>query len=429
MSENAVWTKYGSQGLEDYRNRRMAETRSLPRFDEAGHGGCFHDGAQALSAVRTTHDLIRNCLPQDIVTVQVLEMIETSMLVPQGIRQDAQMLCERLAKIIEAAPSGHDYNLRPFSSSTARSSPPNSPPTSTPPRVQTRPSSFGLSWTPLTRGRSQTTTTNTSPVTPQSPVSPSMMEPLSPLSLRVELPGSQPNGAFNPQNTPTPAPRPESQRILPVSPILTFDQAREWYRHAKNSGRPVDPRVEDVVAQLGNNVQGRDHIFFVDVSQSMGLHFHKITERFKILAYLAKKFDPDGVEVCFSSEVPFIHKGDTSKLLRKFNNQKWDQLSFEDRIGTFIDRIVIPRLSSWHQKLGLTRPKNLTIFVLTDGKWGENRELAAGVENPIMRLINVILTEGLSRTQVAIQFLRFGDDPDGKNYLKFLDNCGTKYKW
>ncbi|RTE84498.1 hypothetical protein BHE90_000865 [Fusarium euwallaceae] len=158
----------------------------------------------------------------------------------------------------------------------------------------------------------------------------------------------------------------------------------------------------------------------------MGLHFHEVTAKFKILAYLAKRFDPDGVEVCFSSEVPLIHKGDTSKLLRKFNNQKWDQLSFEDRIGTFIDRIVIPRLSSWHRKLGLTKPKNLTIFVLTDGKWGENRERAAGVENPIMRLINVILGEGLSRTQVAIQFLRFGDDADGKRYLKYLDHCGTE---
>ncbi|RSM05249.1 hypothetical protein CDV31_009647 [Fusarium ambrosium] len=159
----------------------------------------------------------------------------------------------------------------------------------------------------------------------------------------------------------------------------------------------------------------------------MGLYFQEIKEKFQILAYLAKQFDPDGVEVCFSSEVPLKHKGDTSKLLRKFNNQKWDQLSFEDRIATFIDRIVIPRLSSWHQKLRLTTPNKLTVFVLTDGRWGEGAEGAAGVENPIMKLIDVILGEGLSRTQVAIQFLRFGDDPDGKRYLKYLDHCGTEY--
>ncbi|UPK94466.1 hypothetical protein LCI18_005401 [Fusarium solani-melongenae] len=444
MSEAAIWIKCGQQGLEKYRKNRMAETRTMPRFNDAGHGGCFHDGAEALGTVRMTHDWIRDTFPDDIVILQVLEMIDTSMLVPQGDRQDAQMLCERLAKIVQATSSAHEYNSQPARSSTARSStvrlptarspttrlpPARSLSVNSPPRIPPRPVSFGSPWAPPTRGRSQTTTTNTTPASPQSPIPTSIIELSSPLSPRVELPGSQPEEAPHPRfvNIPATAAQPDSQRPLTSSPILTFDQAQEWYRHSKKSWCPVDPRVQDVVEQLGNNVQGRDHIFLVDVSPSMGQHFHEITEKFKILAYLAKRFDPDGVEICFSSEVPLIHKGDTSKLLRKFNNQKWDQISFEDRIGTFIDRIVIPRLSSWHRKLGLTKPKNLTIFVLTDGKWGEGREGAAGVENPILRLISVILGEGLSRTQVAIQFLRFGDDPNGKQYLKFLDHCGTEY--
>ncbi|KAJ4183440.1 hypothetical protein NW759_017083 [Fusarium solani] len=113
MSEAAIWIKCGRQGLENYRNGRIAETRTLPRFGQAGHGGCFHDGAQALSAVRTTHDWIRNHCPDDTVTLQVLEMIETSMLVPQRDRQDAQMLCERLAKIIQATSSGNGINSPP----------------------------------------------------------------------------------------------------------------------------------------------------------------------------------------------------------------------------------------------------------------------------------------------------------------------------
>lgn len=407
MSETAVWIGRGQQGLEEYRKRRIAETRTLPRFDEAGHGGCFHDGAEALSTVRTAHDRIRKSSPHDV-TIQVLDMIETSMMVPQGNRQEAQMLCERLVKIIEAA-SGAESNSPPLRSLSAR----------LPPPIQTR-LTFG---SPPARIRPQTTATYTIPATLPPPISPSTTWYSTPISPGVELPRSQPNGA------PTSAPQLGAQRRLPPSPILTFDQARDWYKHAKKRRSPVDPRVGDVVRQLGNNVKGRDHIFFVDASQSMGQHFGQMRESFKILAYLAKQFDPDGVEVCFSSEVPLIHKENTSKLLRRFNKQKWDQLSFEDRIGTFIDRIVIPRLSSWQQKLGLTKPKNLTIFVLTDGRWGEGREGAAGVENPILRLINVILREELSRTQVAIQFLRFGDDPDGKRYLNYLDHCGMEYKW
>ncbi|KAI8715915.1 Protein kinase domain-containing protein [Fusarium sp. LHS14.1] len=474
MSEAAIWIKCGRRGLGNYRQNRVAETRNLPRFDEAGHGGCFHDGAEALNTVRGAHDWIRRTFPGDIVTLQVLEMIEKFMLVPQGDRQDAQMLCERLVKIIQAPSSTNDYSPPPPSSPPARSSsvrspsvrspsvrspsvrspsvrspsvrspsvrspsvrsPPGrsqsarSPPANSPPRIETRPTSFGYPWTTPTRHQSQNSTTNTTPATPQSPIPTSATGYSLPFSPLVELDGSQPNGAPHPGffQTPTPAPRRDSPRLLPSSPILTFDQLRDWYNHAKNSSSHVDPRVEDVVRQLGNNVKGRDHIFFVDVSQSMRPYLLEITETFKLMAYLAKRFDPDGVEVCFSSEVPSIHKETTSKLLPRFNEQNWDQISFEDRISTFIDQIVIPRLSSWHQKLKLTKPKNLTIFVLTDGRWGQGRERAAGIENPILRLIKVILKKGLSRTQVAIQFLRFGDDPDGKRYLSFLDDCGKKY--
>ncbi|RSL78453.1 hypothetical protein CEP51_008204 [Fusarium floridanum] len=441
MSETAVWIKFGRPGLEDYRNRRIAETRTLRMFDEAGHGGCFHDGAQALSAVQITHDWIRESFPDDTVTSQVLDMIEIFMLVPQGDRQDAQMLCERLAKIIQAAPSGHEYNSPlarsstvtspTFRSPTARLPPTRSLSVNSPPRLPTRPIPFSSPRTPLTKGRSQTTDTYTIPATPQSTGSTSIIGPSTPFLFGAELPGSQPDGTPSPQpyHTPTFVTPPEFRRPSPSSPLLTFDQAWGWYEHAKNNRKPVDRNTEDVVRQLGNNVKGRDHIFFVDMSRTMSLYFQEIKAKFQILAYLAKKFDPDGVEVCFSSEVPLIHKGDTSKLLNLFNEQNWDQLSFEDRIGTFIDQIVIPRLSSLRQRLGLKKPKNLTIFVLTDGRWGEGKEGAAGVENPIMRLINLIRKKGLSRTQVAIQFLRFGDDPHGKRYLTFLDHFGTQYKW
>ncbi|RMJ12127.1 hypothetical protein CDV36_008220 [Fusarium kuroshium] len=339
MSEAAIWIKSGRQGLEDYRNRRLAEARKLPIRHGVDYVACFHDSAEALSTVRMTHDWIRGSFPDDTITLQVLDMIETC--------------------IIEYSP-------------------------------------------------------------PPSPV--------------VESSGSQPNEAPHPQffnheslNTVSPVPWSVSRSPVSSGPILTFDQAREWYDHAKKNRSPVDPKVQDVVRQLGNNVRGRDHIFFVDVSESMGEHFREIAEKFKILAYLAKQFDPDGVEVCFSSEVPSIHQGTTSKLLRKFYHQEWDQFSFEDKIGTFIDRIVIPRLSSWHQRLGLTKPKNLTIFVLTDGRWGVGETGAAGVEKPIMKLIDVIRGKRLSRTQVAIQFLRFGDDPDGERYLAYLDQFGLQY--
>ncbi|KAL2680434.1 hypothetical protein Neosp_008035 [[Neocosmospora] mangrovei] len=76
MSEAALWLKCGRRGLDNYRQNRVDETRTLPRFDEAGHGGCFHDGAETLRTVREAHNWIRGAFPGDIVTLQSRKKID-----------------------------------------------------------------------------------------------------------------------------------------------------------------------------------------------------------------------------------------------------------------------------------------------------------------------------------------------------------------
>ena len=48
---------------------------------------------------------------------------------------------------------------------------------------------------------------------------------------------------------------------------------------------------------------------------------------------------------------------------------------------------------------------------------------------PIEKLMGRILELGLPRTHVMIQFIRFGDDPDGISHLRYLDNFGKELKW
>ncbi|KAF4460656.1 kinase domain-containing [Fusarium albosuccineum] len=406
MSDAAVWMKFGQQGREEYRQRRISEARKLRELRSAGQCEGFHNGTEALDAVRTTHDMIRNTDPSDTVTLQVLDMIETVMLVPQSHREDAQTVREQLVRITQPASSAGQIEcaavVRPRPDQHRASFPPSQAP------VRAIPSSMTISTTMPT----QHEIPNASPVTP------------TPLS-GAEMTETPLNSAPTPTSNQPLAPL----RLTQPSSSLTIDEAIEWYENAKRPGRGVDPRVEAVILKLGNNVKGRDHIFFVDNSSTMGIHVATIRNRFKILAYLAKQFDPDGVELYFSSRPSKRHSGDTTRLLTKFSEQQWDQISFEDRMGTFVDEVVIPRLKSWRQMFKFAKPpKPLTIFILTDGQWGVNKRGAAGVEKPIKRLIDEIISKKLSRTQVALQFLRFGHDADGKRYLEYLDRFGNEFE-
>ncbi|KAF5012024.1 hypothetical protein FDECE_1883 [Fusarium decemcellulare] len=413
MSETAAWMKLGREARDDYRLRRVAEVNKLEEFNQAGNSECFHDGAHALAAVQETHNLIRAIDPSDTVTLQVLYMIEAFMLVPQKDRQEAQTLREYLNKILQTAA----FPDQRHSSSAVRRSLPGSGHTPFPPPQ-----------TPVQDRQSVATISNT--VSPESRISDPPTIDTTPSS-GGRLPATLPNkdGYFGPHPTPTRPARVDSCQLPQPPPTLSFEEASEWYENEKKPNSGVDPRVKRVISKLKSNVQGRDHIFFIENSETMGLCFKQIKDNFKILAYLAKKFDPDGVELYFSSEPARKHHADTTKLLARLAEQRWDQISFEDRIGTFIDEVVIPRLKSWRQKLRLAKTNPLTIFVMTDGHWGKGREAAAGVEGPIKRLIDEIISRKLSRTHVAFQFLRFGNDPDGKRYLAYLDQYGTQFGW
>lgn len=230
-----------------------------------------------------------------------------------------------------------------------------------------------------------------------------------------------------------PSEKPDIQIVVPQSPqspVLTLEQAHA-YRHAKKNKLSVDGEVEQVISQLHSNLKHRDHIFFIDTSETMKDYAAECREAFKAFGYIAKLIDNDGIELCFSSDPKRIYKeSGTARLLNKFPDQKWDQIAFEDKFGVFIDDHVFPRLSSRFPKIIRGRPlKRLSIFVFTDGRWGHDGEAAGGVENPVGNLINKIQQQGLDRTQVMLQFIRFGNDEVGKRYLSYLDNYGIDLGW
>lgn len=408
MSDAAAWVIGGQQARDEYMRKRAHETEGLSSFDDSGHEGCFHDGVEALEAVMAMHEFIKASVAEfDVITPKVLELVQKRMLLRQGDgRWTATELREELTKIRQAAEeaTSSTYSTDDQQAQTPSSSSEKVPTENGQPLFEATPS-------------------NPMQVTPPTPTQSSPSSPRTP-------------GSRHEKRLTVPFERPDIQIAVPQSPqspqspVLTLEQAHE-YRLAKKAKARVNVEVEQVIGRLHSNLKHRDHIFFIDTSETMKDHATECYDAFKGLSYIAKLIDNDGIELCFSSDPEKIHKKmSTARLLNKFPDQKWDQIAFEDKFGVFIDDHVIPRLSSKFPKIIRGRPlKRLSIFVFTDGRWGPDDGAAGGVENPVGNLIKKIKEKGLDRTQVMLQFIRFGNDEVGKRYLSYLDNYGIALDW
>lgn len=194
---------------------------------------------------------------------------------------------------------------------------------------------------------------------------------------------------------------------------------------------PVDESVHEIILQLRSNLKDRDHIFFIDTSKTMFQHLAKINEVFTEVGYVAKGIDTNGIEVFFTADPQKSYTGSTTSLLRRFYDQKWDQFTFEAKFAAFIDKRVLPTLGSWKSKIRLSTTKKLSVYVFTDGEWGndDDEKGAGGVENPIKKLIEKMNKKGVSRTHIMIQFIQFGASDIGTRNLNYLDTLGVEYNW
>lgn len=212
---------------------------------------------------------------------------------------------------------------------------------------------------------------------------------------------------------------------------LTIDQCVQ-YRHDRKAETPPDRHVHSLVQKLVRNLGGRDHLFLIDDSPSMRLHHDDIVRVFTGLSYVARLLDPNGIELAFAS-APSITERNTSTtaLINVVQKHRYEQEPglMEDKLEDFLQHAVIGKLHNnvTRRISSIYRKNPLTVFILTDGKWGTSRHQAAGVQNPILSLMEKMKDRRIARTKVMLQFLRFGDDPDGKMYLRHLDEMGQQY--
>lgn len=223
--------------------------------------------------------------------------------------------------------------------------------------------------------------------------------------------------------------------------------------------------------ELQYTLGGRDHIFLVDDSRNMKIHAPEIEEALEALAYIVKPRDGKDssrtVSLAIGTTTASPAKGKkqkalwtnsshTTKLVDILKEQcRYERIEsvIEDALSDFMDDEIMPRLPPKDHHRGSlsaeaagkspgsvlqrsasasrkrasshstpnTSPISLIIF--TNGQWGEGK-VGGGVDVAIKRLTDQLEERELKRTQVMVQFLRFGDDESGIRNLEFLAGLG-----
>jgi hypothetical protein len=210
-------------------------------------------------------------------------------------------------------------------------------------------------------------------------------------------------------------------------PRLTQKEVEDW-RRARKDGTAVDIRTDRTIESLKSNLSGRDHLFFIDDSFTMSQMSDVVSDAFAIMSYIAKQFDPDSLELVFASSPVDVKKSSaTSPLIDELRTHRYAHgiTLMEHSMDQFMEKILMPRL----RRIRLMPAVRTSVFIFTDGCWGEDQEKAAGVQRPIERLMTKILEQRIPRTQVMIQFVRFGDNAAGRQYLNYLDDFGEENGW
>lgn len=143
-------------------------------------------------------------------------------------------------------------------------------------------------------------------------------------------------------------------------------------------------------------------------------HKLKVTFAARVLSYYVKKSDPNKIELSFASDL-ISHKFAKSRLIEDAVTNH-DFVEGTCNMSRCLDDFLQPIYDTFLRKY---QPKRVSIYILTDGVWQPND---SGVDKVIVRTVEKLRQAKLSPHWVMFQFVRFGDNPTGKNRLKYLDD-------
>jgi len=485
ISDAAAWVAFGLEGRDEYRDLRIAQGKTVKSFEDPGYWDCFHDALGKSKAVDDMHGRIRKkCDPDDTITPQVLQVVEEHMLLmDHKDRLTAKQLNEVFLKLL-AGPG--DSNTSPWTLQSIKRKAGGFG-TALKGKAKDFPKALGMtdrhqrtfsddsiaaegSTTDMNDEHLSPTSplgSQASPALPPRPGPSTLQQPQSHYGIRSQSPrprseistdvlsplsdGASSTGVeFDP---PTPANFSGFDDLDTVSESeISLQEVHEWREKWKRFHQN-DPDKHRIIRSLQNSIRGRDHIFFIDDSRTMKRHSRDVEFAFETLAYIVKARDSKGwgsVSLVLGStrtgdnnaRLKVYTDTKTSPLLKNLRDQcTYDHMGsmMEDILSNLTEQEIFPRLPQGTHRDNTVpssgsggQPKRgqnpVSLIVFTDGRWGSGVD-GAGLQHPIEKLMQEIKKRNLKRTQVMIQFVRFGDDEDGKRHLRFLAKMGVEHKW
>ncbi|PVI06060.1 hypothetical protein DM02DRAFT_34015 [Periconia macrospinosa] len=205
-------------------------------------------------------------------------------------------------------------------------------------------------------------------------------------------------------------------------PTVSIERVNEWISRRGMPGREKKSTSLLRMIEYLRTLDNRDQIFLFDNSASMQHHWPDVKSTFGALAYLVKSKDPDGIEIRFtSSPTTTARNRNRAPLLSKLNSIG---LGGHCDIGLTLGKILRdlgPKgPKSLSSRLGLHKNEKygVTIYVLTNGIWRDGDDWLDGIVKPIKNLV----AQGTEKRQLGIQFIQFGQDPEGTKRLEILDD-------
>ena len=367
LSEVAVWIEHDKRRLGEYRRQRREELAIVHHGEEEE---CFHFEGKILSAVNAAHDDI---LGRDLASHQITRLMIDGIvkdLLQEGERLNAVFASQKIKRLLTHVSQKFSVRLGENGSDIA-----SVPPTFSPP--DTNLGSFAV----FPKSPTYITTKN---------------------SLLAEEDGhSLMNGAPIADSPGIPNVPTKPKNEIPTKALT--EPSNKFSNGAKNA-TSVMPQQAPPVPTVSVNY---------------------------ILDWKNKKWKMD-LPGMFTQSQQRINSSKSTDFVNAINRQNFFGLSdmhavlsnvFQEHIEKFGTYIQPPR------KFLRSRPpaypqRPLSFYVLTDGKWIEG-----DIGALIHRMVHQMIEKKYRKEHVAIQFIRFGHDEQGKARLEELDDgLGLKEK-
>lgn len=158
----------------------------------------------------------------------------------------------------------------------------------------------------------------------------------------------------------------------------------------------------------------------------MGHYRDQVRRVLELLSALTRPYDPDGLDLYFSTESGKYNTKTNEQVLRYFDarpahglpdmRERFAQI-LEQYQAQFGKRNTLSKL--WHPNSTPSKgPRRLSLYVLTDGVWQPGCTLTTEIK----RLVSLLQEHRLPNKHIGIQFIRFGNNEESKRRLQKLDS-------